>query len=132
MALNRRAPIRRTGPPDRSAPIPRGKPLERSTAKLAPQSAKTRANTALRRQIVAEVKAAHPICERCQERPTVDVHECQSRARVPGSHLRRHRLAGLCRPCHDFVTTETLAAEAEGWLEPSNDQALVKVMPRRE
>lgn len=122
--------MKRGRPLRRSTPLSRGRPLERATSKLKAQSDRRKAETAERRRVVAEVRKAHPLCERCRRRPTVDVHERRSRARRPGAHLMRDELVGLCRPCHDWVTTNPAAATAEGWLLPADDRLSKKILPR--
>jgi 5-methylcytosine-specific restriction endonuclease McrA len=59
-----------------------------------------------------------PVCERCDRQRSTDVHELKSRARG-GSIVAEANCRALCRGCHDFITTNPSAAEAEGWSLPS-------------
>jgi len=62
-------------------------------------------------------RLAHPLCEMdgCTSRFNLDLHEIVSRARG-GSLTDPENLAVLCRPHHDWVTTNPKAATAAGWL----------------
>jgi 5-methylcytosine-specific restriction protein A len=68
-----------------------------------------------RRRLCAALLEERPVCERCHQARSEDVHELLSRARG-GSILDESNLAALCRPCHTWVTTHPTAATAEGWL----------------
>lgn len=70
--------------------------------------------------LVIELLAQIDHCERCLQRPPVDVHELKSRARG-GSILDESNLVALCRQCHDWITTHPKQATDQGWLRNSWD-----------
>ena len=67
-----------------------------------------------RRSLVAQMLDEKPVCERCDQARSTDIHEVVSRARG-GSILDPANLVALCRPCHSFLTQNPLVAHAEGW-----------------
>lgn len=67
-----------------------------------------------RRSLVAQMLDEKPVCERCDQARSTDIHEVVSRARG-GSILDPANLVALCRPCHSFITQNPLVAYAEGW-----------------
>jgi len=71
-----------------------------------------------RRKLVAELLSLHPICLRCKEQRSTEVHEILSRARG-GSILDKENCAPLCHSCHHWITTNPKDAHAEGWLKNS-------------
>jgi 5-methylcytosine-specific restriction endonuclease McrA len=82
---------------------------------LRPRSARRAAlYRTVRVPIVKRLLLAIPLCERCQQARSQDIHERLSRARG-GSVIDVANLVALCRPCHDWVTTHPKDAEAEGW-----------------
>ncbi len=97
-------------------------PLNR-TRRLAPRS-KKRATLyrKVRIPLVTAILTERPICERCQSRRSVDVHEMQSRGRG-GSISTPENLTALCRTCHDWATQNPALARAEGWLRHSWEAA---------
>lgn len=95
----------------------RGQPLRR-TGRLPYRSRKRIALMVARRKLVADLLAERPVCERCQQARSDDVHEVVSRARG-GSVLAVDNLRCLCRPCHTWVTENPAQALAEGWLRNS-------------
>jgi 5-methylcytosine-specific restriction endonuclease McrA len=72
----------------------------------------------VRRELVAALAEAFPICQRCGKARSVDPHEKKKRSRG-GSILDPANIAMLCRACHEFTEAEPELAEAEGWLTPS-------------
>lgn len=68
--------------------------------------------------VVLEVLDDHPVCQRCDLRDSVDVHEVKTRARG-GSIVDKANLVALCRYCHDFLTTHPAQAAAEGLMKNS-------------
>lgn len=68
-----------------------------------------------RRKLVAEFLMERPVCERCQQARSDDVHELLSRARG-GSISDESNLAALCRPCHREVTENPAQAALDGWV----------------
>ena len=67
-----------------------------------------------RRSLVAQMLDEKPVCERCDQARSTDIHEVISRARG-GSILDPANLVALCRQCHSFITQNPLVAHAEGW-----------------
>jgi hypothetical protein len=78
------------------------------------RSLKMQRRYAARRRLVAALLDERPVCERCHSARAVDVHEVLSRARG-GSILDEANCRTLCRACHDWITLNPAAAEAEGW-----------------
>jgi hypothetical protein len=87
----------------RGAALARGGTLGRR-ARLAPVSAKRKAENRERRAMVAELWPERPPCEwpGCT-RPADDVHEALTRGRG-GSITDRENARALCREHHDLVT----------------------------
>ncbi len=57
---------------------------------------------------------AHPMCQRCLIRPSVDIHHSRGRA---GSLLCDTEFwFALCRPCHDDIQVRPHVARVEGYL----------------
>lgn len=71
-----------------------------------------------RRKLVAEMLEHYPSCQRCEVQRSTEVHEILSRARG-GSILDKNNCVALCRSCHHWITTNPLAAAAQGWLKNS-------------
>ena len=71
-----------------------------------------------RRPLVARLLDERPVCERCWQARSVDVHEIKTRARG-GSITDEANLACLCRPCHEFVTRNPAQAHREGFMRHS-------------
>ena len=71
-----------------------------------------------RRKLVAEMLEENPICKRCKERASTEVHEILSRARG-GSILDKDNCVALCNRCHFWITTNPAQAKADGWLKNS-------------
>ena len=94
--------MRRTGPPQRRTPL------------RARSSKRAALYRDVRVPLVRRLLAERPTCERCKRAPSTDVHERLSRARG-GSITDVSNLVCLCRPCHDWITTHPLEAEAAGW-----------------
>jgi len=78
------------------------------------RSRKTEAKYRQRRSLVAQMLDEKPVCERCDQARSTDIHEVVSRARG-GSILDPRNLVALCRGCHSFITKNPAVAEAEGW-----------------
>ena len=78
------------------------------------RSRKTEAKYRQRRSLVAQMLDEKPVCERCDQARSTDIHEVVSRARG-GSILDPRNLVALCRWCHSFITENPAVAEAEGW-----------------
>lgn len=57
---------------------------------------------------------AHPVCQRCHERRSVDVHELVRRSQG-GSTVDEANTSALCRQCHDWIGDHPRLAEKEGW-----------------
>ena len=70
----------------------------------------------LYRQRRDEFVVANPVCQRCQQAPTDDLHHmCNvSQSGVAGLLDEGNWLA-VCRPCHQFLTTHPNAAVEEGF-----------------
>lgn len=102
----------------RKAPMRRGGPLRRA-GRLRPRSLKmARVYQQTRRALVAAILAAFPICQRCEWRRSVDVHELLPRGRG-GSITDPQNCVAVCRWCHDWIGRCPAVAEAQGWLLPS-------------
>jgi 5-methylcytosine-specific restriction endonuclease McrA len=71
-----------------------------------------------RRNLVAKLLADRPICQRCFNDRSQDIHELKSRARG-GSITDVDNLVALCRNCHTWVTTNPKEAHEQGWLKNS-------------
>lgn len=71
-----------------------------------------------RRALVRRLLEERPICERCQSARSTEIHEVKSRARG-GSILDSLNCRALCHFCHFDITTNPVAAEADGWSVPS-------------
>lgn len=87
--------------------------LRRSSV-LRQRSRKMQRTYVERRALVARLLEAEPICQRCHQARSVDVHELLSRARG-GSITDETNCRTLCRLCHYWITTHPAVAEAEGW-----------------
>src|SRR5687768_5903749 len=87
----------------------------RRTAYMKRVSDKRRALMAKRREVVAWFLAAHPVCQRCGERKSHDVHEVLRRS-AGGSILDVSNCRALCRRCHDWVHANPEQARVDGWL----------------
>lgn len=70
--------------------------------------------------LVRRMLEQHPICVRCFQQPSSDVHEVKSRARG-GSITDESNLVCLCRACHDLITRSPAEAERRGWSRHSWD-----------
>lgn len=97
-------------------------PLNRGESKLAPRSKKTaKLYKDVRIPLVKELLEERPVCERCERRPSVDVHERLTRGRSGGvrgtAWLDKDNLVALCRICHNEVTADPDGALEEGWVE---------------
>jgi 5-methylcytosine-specific restriction endonuclease McrA len=71
-----------------------------------------------RRNLVAKLLAERPICQRCTNERSQDIHELKSRARG-GSITDIENLVALCRNCHSWVTENPKKALEQGWLKSS-------------
>jgi 5-methylcytosine-specific restriction endonuclease McrA len=71
--------------------------------------------------LVIRLLEEHPVCQRCWQQRSVDVHEIKSRARG-GSITDESNLACLCRPCHDLITRSPKRAQEENWSKNSWSQ----------
>jgi 5-methylcytosine-specific restriction endonuclease McrA len=80
---------------------------------ISPVSVKRAIEQRQRTKMLREVFGTDPLCVRCGQ-PADDAHEVLSRARG-GSIVSADNVIPLCRPCHNWVTTHPLEAEAEGW-----------------
>jgi 5-methylcytosine-specific restriction endonuclease McrA len=56
-----------------------------------------------------------PSCRRCHQRRSEEVHELKRRSQG-GDFLNEAECVGLCRECHEFVTTHPREAHAEGFV----------------
>lgn len=138
--------MKRGKPLERSDGLSRGKPMartawERSAARdalllqreaqlvrqrrrLPYRSAKTAdvyARPGGRRDLVAELLAAFPVCQArvvCQGARSSEVHEVKTRARG-GSILDRENCLALCHACHSWVTTNPIQAHRLGLMKQS-------------
>lgn len=92
------------------------------TGRLRARSKKRAALYVTRRALVADLHAAHPICEvpSCT-RPSTDPHEPLTRARG-GSITDPTNVRMVCRPCHDEITNEAPWAYTLGFLKHSWDR----------
>lgn len=132
--------MKRSGPPERKAPLKRGRPPARSTnpirrlTRLRSRSRKRAAIAGERRAFVDRVIAARPTCEagivlaakgpilaaiRCRTW-SVDVHEIKPRGRggpiVPSQGLDDRDVLACCRWCHDWITTNPDPAAELGFV----------------
>jgi 5-methylcytosine-specific restriction endonuclease McrA len=71
-----------------------------------------------RRNLVAKLLAERPVCQRCLNDRSQDIHELKSRARG-GSITDETNLVALCRTCHTWVTQNPALAKEQGWLKNS-------------
>jgi hypothetical protein len=55
-----------------------------------------------------------PACERCQRRPSRDVHHVEGR--YNGAYLDASTWKAVCRACHDWIHQHPSDARASGWL----------------
>jgi len=65
--------------------------------------------------LVIKLLEQYPICQRCSQQRSVDVHEKKTRARS-GSITDETNLVCLCRPCHDLITRDPAEAHKRGWV----------------
>lgn len=77
-------------------------------------SDKRKAENAVRRRVLAEMRQADPMCARCRVAPWTDGHELLPRS-GGGSITDKANIRGLCRPCHTYVTEHPAEARATGW-----------------
>lgn len=68
-----------------------------------------------RRPLVAKLLAKYPVCQRCNNNYSQDVHELKTRARG-GSILDENNLRCVCRTCHNWITGHPQEAHEQGWL----------------
>lgn len=92
----------------------------RRTGRLRPRSQRMERTYRERRLLVAALLDAHPMCQRCGQARSTEVHEVLSRARG-GSILDPDNCVALCHDCHAWVTTHPAQALAAGWLRSSWD-----------
>ena len=71
-----------------------------------------------RRKLVAEMLEEYPVCQKCQAKPSTEVHEVLSRARG-GNILDKTNCKCLCHECHFWITTNPTEAHSQGWLKNS-------------
>ena len=112
----RRSPLTLKPTPDQ---LRTGSTLARSTAPIARQainavSPKRKAENAVRRRVLAEMRQADPMCARCRVAPWVDGHELLRRS-AGGSITDKSGIVGLCRPCHEWVGMHPAQAIRDGW-----------------
>jgi len=74
-----------------------------------------------RRKLVVYMLDLHPICQRCNEKPSEEVHEVLSRARG-GDILDINNCRALCHMCHYWITTNPAEALKSGWSKNSWDK----------
>ncbi|GII87112.1 hypothetical protein Ssi03_51020 [Sphaerisporangium siamense] len=117
--MKRSAPLRRGKPLERYTPLQGGAPLARKTP-LKYRSAKQEAAYRVRRPLVAALLAEHPVCERCRRARSVEVHEPRMRSRGVDICDPAECVA-LCHPCHRWTHDHPAKATTEGWLIPSHD-----------
>ncbi len=55
-----------------------------------------------------------PICEKCNRRPSKDVHH--KHGRLAGNYLNELTWAALCRTCHDEIHNAPGQARRTGWI----------------
>jgi hypothetical protein len=88
---------------------------------LKPRSEKQEAKYRVRRDLVAELLVARPVCERCKSARSTDVHEPGMRSR--GADIcDPAQCVCLCWPCHRWIHDHPADATAEGWMVPSWEQ----------
>lgn len=121
--LNRKKPLKRGDSELKRTPLDRGD-SELKRTPLKPRSKKTeRRYREERVPFVKKILSEKPVCERCEGRPSVDVHEKRTRGRTGGVHgddwLDEDNVAALCRPCHNWIDDNPKQAEKDGWLYPS-------------
>jgi 5-methylcytosine-specific restriction endonuclease McrA len=71
-----------------------------------------------RRNLVSKLLAERPVCQRCLNDRSQDVHELKSRARG-GSIVDEENLVAVCRNCHSWITQHPKEATEQGWLKNS-------------
>lgn len=86
--IQRRTPLKRTA-------------LKRSQKPIRRVSKRRAKQLRVYSVVCAEYKAAHPICEKCREKPTDDVHHKAGRI---GEKLNdKTQFIAVCRTCHDEI-----------------------------
>lgn len=113
----RKTPLKAHTGLKRGTPLKQGGSLGRKTP-IAARSKKQQAVYRIRRRLVAELLEQRPVCERCRQARSTDVHEPRMRSR--GADITDpEQCVCLCRSCHRWVHDHPAAATAEGWLIPS-------------
>ena len=101
-------------------PVPDAPALARR-AHIAARSAKQQAKYEVRRPLVEQILAEHPVCERCYRDRSTEVHEPRMRSR--GVDIcDPDECVALCHACHREVHDHPAQAEADGWMIPSGDK----------
>lgn len=67
-----------------------------------------------RRVLVASLLSERPVCERCGEARSVDIHEIVRRSQA-NVLLDESVMKAVCRACHTWIGENPNAAEAEGF-----------------
>lgn len=99
----------------RKVPMRRGTTQLKRT-RLKPRSDKTaRLYRTLRVPLVKLLLKTIPICQRCSQAPSTDVHEPLLRSRG-GDPLDPAQCVALCRPCHSWIHANPAEATAGGWM----------------
>jgi len=89
--------------------------LQARTGRLPAVSARRVSRTVERAELLARVLAANPVCQRCRQAATTDVHELVRRSQARDAIYDETVCVGLCRPCHMWVTAHPAQAVADGW-----------------
>jgi 5-methylcytosine-specific restriction endonuclease McrA len=65
--------------------------------------------------LVKELLETHPVCQRCGQNRSNQVHEVLTRARG-GSITDRENCRAVCSDCHIWIHLHPVQSEREGWL----------------
>src|SRR3546814_1468862 len=86
----------------------------RGRTPLKPVSDRRKAENAVRRRVLAEMRQEDPMCARCKAVPWTDGNELLRRS-AGGSITDKNNIVGLCRLCHIYITEHPQWAIANGW-----------------
>ena len=88
-------------------------PLRRSP--LRPRSRKRQKLMREERVLKVKLLEERPICEWCQQAPSLDPHHKKQRS-AGGAVLDENNIWMLCRECHSYAHAHPEQATKEGWL----------------
>jgi hypothetical protein len=110
----KRTPLRRKTPLKAKAPKKaKAKPKGLKRTKLKPMSPERRRASTLYRDFRKMFLKERPICERCSNRHSRDVHHKKGRGK---HYLDVESWAAVCRECHDWIHGHPKQAREDGWL----------------